>query len=143
MMLFMRPLSRFSSSALILFLFLLVAVAMMPMPSQAHEVSDTNSYGAAVNSILKVLRHTPAEASESCLGALSRMHKAEKDLKRIEERENDSDTELVQDVLASDLEDVTLMCGADAHRLCRQKKKHDHRLNVLCDALPDQSSDTD
>ncbi|MXV36926.1 MULTISPECIES: hypothetical protein [unclassified Saccharibacter] len=102
---------------------------------------NVNARGTGVNRLLETLRYSPDSASEACLNALGEMHKMQKQLDDVEGRDNDSDTNLVRDVLASDMEDVITMCGADAHRLCREKADTDDKLSKLCAGLPGDPAD--
>lgn len=108
------------------------------LDSQA-EISQGN---AEINKILKVLRQKPDSVSTACLQALSTMRKARKQLEKetdaVSDSENRSNFELAQDVFGSSMMDVSTMCGADAHTLCRKHQYEDTALTQYCPLLQEE-----
>ena len=96
-----------------------------------------NAQGIAVNKILKVLQSDPDSASDSCINALKEMHTSQDQLAQQEAKNNNQDLGVARDVVASDMEDVATMCGADARRLCRSPDGEKGKLAQACDTLPD------
>lgn len=139
----MRLCAVFSRSLLFFALCIacLSAIAVAAPAKTDDDDPNVNAHGTGVNRLLEVLRKRPDSASEACLHALSEMHKAQQQLEDVENHDDDPDTALVRDVLASDMEDVITMCGADAHRVCREiEGDDDAALAKRCSALPDDPS---
>ncbi len=98
-----------------------------------------NQQGFAINKILRVLQTNPDAAGNSCINALKEMHKAQTALGKEEgiDPEHNQDIGVARDVLSSEMEDVTNMCGADARTYCRSAATHpDPKLTAACNALP-------
>lgn len=68
--------------------------------------------------VIAVLRLQPAAAGQSCLDALHEVHKTEDQMKILENKANNPDLALAQDVLETDYENSKEICGADAGRVC-------------------------
>ncbi len=98
-----------------------------------------NQQGFAINKILRVLQVNPDAAGDSCINALKEMHQAQAALSKEEgiDPEHNQDIGVARDVLSSEMEDVTNMCGADARTYCRDATKHpDPKLTAACNGLP-------
>ncbi|QDH17103.1 hypothetical protein [Swingsia samuiensis] len=95
-----------------------------------------NAQGLVVNNVLKVLQIHPDAAGDSCVNALKEMHKAQDQLTKEEESDETQDLGVARDVVSSSMEDVTTICGADAHSLCRQSAASNPKLQAACKALP-------
>ena len=68
--------------------------------------------------VIAVLRLQPAAAGQSCLDALHEVHKTEDQMKSLQNKANNPDVGLAQDVLETDYENAKEICGADAGRVC-------------------------
>jgi len=68
--------------------------------------------------VIAVLRLQPAAAGQSCLDALHEVHKTEDQMKILQNKANNPDIALAQDVLETDYENAKEICGADAGRVC-------------------------
>lgn len=97
-----------------------------------------NMQGVVVNRILKVLQTQPVAASSACLDALKAMHEANDQLGKEDTSEHNQDMAVARDLASSAMEDVTTMCGADAHTLCRSADASRFHLEVPCAELPRQ-----
>lgn len=71
-----------------------------------------------LNRVISVLRLQPKAASRSCLEALEEVHTVEDQIKLLQKRTRDPDQALAQDVLETDYENGSEICGADASRVC-------------------------
>ena len=91
------------------------------MPTMAM-ADDAQSSGdltrQRLNRVIAVLRLQPAAASRSCLDALKEVHTTEDQVKALQQRIKDPDKDLAQDVLETDYENGSEICGADAIRVC-------------------------
>ncbi|EHH67835.1 hypothetical protein [Gluconobacter morbifer] len=125
---------------------LLAGPLLATMPAHAAEGAKTNDddptinqQGVNINRILRVLQANPDQASDSCINALKEMHKAQDVLGKEEgsDSEHNEDLAVARDVLSSEMEDVTNMCGADARTLCRDvDSSKTPNLAKACTALP-------
>ncbi|UMM63872.1 hypothetical protein [Aristophania vespae] len=105
------------------------------------EESDAVQGGAEIHKILQVLRQKPESTSTACLQALSAMHKAQNELKQATEKKEKSDIALARDIFGSSLSDATIMCGADAHTLCRKQQFQNAHLTQYCPLLHPEPGD--
>ncbi|MFT8522117.1 hypothetical protein [Gluconobacter oxydans] len=138
---------RHSRPALLLALLPLAVALASPVAARADDgeakTNDDdptiNQQGFAINKILRVLQTNPDAASDSCINALKEMHQAQTALSKEEgiDPEHNQDIGVARDVLSSEMEDVTNMCGADARTYCRTATSHpDPKLTAACNALP-------
>ncbi|MQR99105.1 hypothetical protein [Gluconobacter aidae] len=138
---------RHSRPALLLALLPLAVALAAPVAARADDgdakTNDDdptiNQQGFAINKILRVLQTNPDAASDSCINALKEMHQAQTALSKEEgvDAEHNQDIGVARDVLSSEMEDVTNMCGADARTYCRKSAAHpDPKLTAACNALP-------
>ena len=84
--------------------------------------------------MIAVLRLQPAAAGQSCLDALHEAHQTEDQLKLLQNKKNDPDLALAQDVLETDYENAKEICGADANRVCVASERP-ASLDASCVAL--------
>ena len=68
--------------------------------------------------VIAVLRLKPAAAGQSCLDALHEVHQTEDQVKALQNKANNPDVGLAQDVLETDYENAKEICGADSNRVC-------------------------
>ena len=68
--------------------------------------------------IIAVLRLQPAAAGQSCLDTLHEVHQTEDQVKALQNKANNPDFALAQDVMETDYENAKEICGADASRVC-------------------------
>ncbi len=68
--------------------------------------------------VIAVLRLQPSTAGQSCLDALHEVHQTEDQVKVLQNKTNNPDLALAQDVLETDYENAKEICGADAGRVC-------------------------
>ncbi|MFT8808304.1 hypothetical protein [Gluconobacter sp.] len=138
---------RHSRPGLLLALLPLAAALAAPVAARADDgdakTNDDdptiNQQGFGINKILRVLQTNPDEASDSCINALKEMRQAQTALSKEEgiDPEHNQDIGVARDVLSSEMEDVTNMCGADARTYCRKATEHpDPKLTAACNALP-------
>ena len=136
---------RHSRPALLLALLPLAVALAAPVAARADDgeakTNDDdptiNQQGFAINKILRVLQTNPDAAGDSCINALKEMHTSQDQLAQQEAKNNNQDLGVARDVVASDMEDVATMCGADARRLCRSPDGEKGKLAQACDTLPD------
>ncbi len=84
--------------------------------------------------IIDVLRLQPAAAGQSCLDALHEVHQTEDQVKLLQNKANNPDLALAQDVMETDYENGKEICGADANRVCAGPKVLSG-LKAACGAL--------
>lgn len=101
-----------------------------------------NGQGMGINKILRVLQTNPDSASDSCINALKEMRNAQSALSKQEQTdpEHNEDIGVARDILSSDMEDVSTICGADARTYCR-KAQNNPKLAASCNALPDDGDE--
>ena len=94
----------------------------MMMLSTAAYADDPVPSGDAAREqlarIIAVLRLQPAAAGQSCLDALHEVHLTEDQVKALQNKANNPDVALAQDVMETDYENAKEICGADAGRVC-------------------------
>ncbi|GBR71167.1 hypothetical protein AA103587_2263 [Gluconobacter kanchanaburiensis NBRC 103587] len=140
---------RHSRPALLLALLPLAVALAAPVAARADDgdakTNDDdptiNQQGFAINKILRVLQTNPDAAGDSCINALKEMHQAQTALGKEEgiDPEHNQDIGVARDVLSSEMEDVTNMCGADARTYCRKSASHaDPKLSAACKVLPEE-----
>ena len=84
--------------------------------------------------VLAVLQAQPKAAGGSCLDALQEVHRTEDQVKILQNKANNPDLALAQDVLETDYENAKEICGADATRSC-QTSGETARLSAACARL--------
>ncbi|WP_419729541.1 hypothetical protein [Lichenicola sp.] len=86
----------------------------------ARADDDSTSGRGQLDKILAVLRlHTEA-ASKACLSAMTEVHETEKQVAAHQnDAANHTDLDIAHDVLESDYQNSSQICGADAARVCR------------------------
>ena len=96
----------------------MVAIGLAATPVWADE---TDGPRAQLDKVLAVLRVRTQAASKPCLNAMSQVHATEQQVK---EHENDTgghpELDIAHDVLESDYQNSSQICGADADRVCRE-----------------------
>lgn len=112
------------------------------MPSVARADDDeasaspaNNEAAIALNKVLQVLQQDPSSASDACVDALKELHKTQDIVATDEARSKDQDLAVARDVLESDYEDATQICGADARTLCRTSSGKLPKLPPACAAI--------
>ncbi|NVN39967.1 hypothetical protein, partial [Ameyamaea chiangmaiensis] len=113
---------------------ILALLIAMPAARAQEDGGDNAMLSRLLQRYLAVLQTSPDEASPACIDALKEMHKTQDQVTAEEGRTKDQDLEVARDVLASDTEDATQICGADAHRLC-DGGKQSPALVAACQAL--------
>jgi hypothetical protein len=87
-----------------------------------------------LDKILAVLRVRTQAASKACLTAMTQVHETEQQVKNHEnDSGNHSDLDIARDVLDSDYQNSSQLCGVDADRACRESPGAD--VSRLCLAL--------
>lgn len=114
---------------------ILVAAYLCVMLTAASAHADEAAGPRAqLDKILAVLRVRTQAASKACLTAMTQVHETEQQVKN---HENDSgnhpDLDIARDVLDSDYQNSSQLCGADADRACRENPGAD--VSRLCLAL--------
>ena len=108
----------------------LAVMVLGVVPAQAQDDGPRKQ----LDRVLAVLRLQQAAASRACLNAMSQVHATEQQVK---DHENDTgnhpDLDIARDVLDSDYQNGTVLCGADAERACRES--HGPDLAKPCSAL--------
>ncbi len=111
-----------------------------PVASWADDTdSSADLARVQLNRVIKVLRLQPSAASPACLDSLAEMHKTEDQVKALRSRAKDPDTSLAMDVLETDYENASEICGADASRVCLTPNQVDG-LPANCAALHEGNS---
>ena len=99
---------------------------MVFISTTAHAEEQVASGDVARDQLAKViavLRIQPAAAGQSCLDALHEVHQTEDQVKILQNKANNPDLALAQDVLETDYENAKEICGADADRICVAKDR--------------------
>lgn len=108
-----------------------LALALTVASARADENTGER---AQLDKVLAVLRLRMTAASEACLKAMTQVHGTEQQVK---DHENDSgthpDLDIARDVLESDYQNSSQICGADADRACRESLRPD--VSQACSAL--------
>lgn len=100
-----------------------------PATDPTVEPDDTHALRTGLDRVLAVLRPNGQMASRACLDAMTRVHATEQQvkyqlqhLKKTASSDSDPlpnpDLDVARDVLGSDYETATHVCGADADRIC-------------------------
>ncbi len=96
----------------------LVILSAVVSPVKADEMDGLRGQ---LDKVLAVLRVRSQTASKSCLNAMSQVHATEQQVK---DHENDTgshpDLDIARDVLESDYQNSSQICGVDADRACRE-----------------------
>ena len=99
-----------------------VCLTFLVMMSTAAYADDPAPSGDVAREqlarIIAVLRLQPAAAGQSCLDALHEVHRTEDQVKALQNKANNPDLALAQDVMETDYENAKEICGADAGRVC-------------------------
>ncbi|MFT8611870.1 MAG: hypothetical protein ABF727_04430 [Gluconobacter oxydans] len=138
---------RHSRPALLLALLPLAVALASPVAARADDgEAQTKDHDTTIKQqgfvntkILTVMKSNQDPAGDSCINALKEMHQAQTALSKEEgiDPEHNQDIGVARDVLSSEMEDVTNMCGADARTYCRTATAHsDPKLTAACNALP-------
>lgn len=100
---------------------------------------DNDGPRQQLDKVLGVLRLKTDAAGHACLEAMKQVHETEEQVKEHQsDATNKPDLSIAQDVLESDYQNSTQLCGADAARVCRED--HDANLQKPCQNLQFQAS---
>ncbi|GAJ28242.1 hypothetical protein [Acidomonas methanolica] len=122
----------------------LVIIQLAHAPAALAQSGDDGG-GAGANAparvlkrVLAVLQVDPAAASDACVSALEELHKTQGIVTNDESDSSNSakqELAVARDVLESDYDDTTEICGADARTLCRTKGNTLPKAAAPCQAL--------
>ena len=112
---------------------LLCFFSVLAIPASFAYGEDAGPAETHIQHILSILREQPGEASPACLDALKEMHSTEEALQVATSHQKTSDIDLANDVLETDYQNVTQVCGVDATRVCNSQQSA--KLAPLCGSL--------
>ncbi|WP_367160845.1 hypothetical protein ABUE34_06515 [Kozakia baliensis] len=111
-------------------------IGLFPLTAWAQEDSGGSDIaGKELNKVLGVLQVQPDSASDACVEALKELHKTQKIVSDGESAGKNQDLDVARDVLESNYEDASQICGTDARTLCRTKINESPKLPALCTTL--------
>ncbi|MFT8777601.1 MAG: hypothetical protein ABF893_13255 [Gluconacetobacter liquefaciens] len=102
-------------------LFLSGILAISPAFAQADDDEAAAPPTAMqLQKVVAVLQSDPNSTSQSCVDALTELHKTQDTLEAEQKRTNDPDMAVARDVLETDFETAVESCTADATALCEK-----------------------
>ncbi|MFW7269739.1 hypothetical protein ACMAUO_17585 [Gluconacetobacter sp. Hr-1-5] len=112
-------------------LFLSGILAVSPAFAQDDDEAASPPTAMQLQKVVAVLQSDPNSTSQSCVDALTELHKTQDTLEAEQKRTNDPDVAVARDVLETDFETAVQSCTADATALC-EKHSNDPKIARAC-----------